>query len=93
MRSESNPLGMQGIDFVEWGTPNPGTMHEIFQSFGFSRLHEHGTKNISAYTQHDITFFLNSPRTKRKIQLLIFLSRPFTTTTTVASATAKTSSP
>lgn len=60
MRSESNPLGMQGIDFVEWGTPNPGTMHEIFQSFGFSRLHEHNTKNISAYTQHDITFFLNS---------------------------------
>jgi 4-hydroxyphenylpyruvate dioxygenase len=54
-----NYLGLDGIDFVEFASPNPQALHELFIAFGFSRTHKHKDKNIDLYSQNDITFFIN----------------------------------
>ena len=59
MVSEKNPLGLQGIDFVEFSSPDPGNLDEIFTALGFSLLKQHNDKSIDYYRQNDIHFFVN----------------------------------
>lgn len=54
-----NPLGLRGIEFVEFTGPNPAHMHDVFRAFGFSRLMLHVSKAIDVYSQNDIHFLLN----------------------------------
>jgi 4-hydroxyphenylpyruvate dioxygenase len=55
----TNPLNLDGIDFVEFSTNDPMYLHQVFLDFGFSKLAKHRTKNIDLYRQGDITFLLN----------------------------------
>lgn len=57
--SNTNPLGLRGIEFVEFASPDPDALHRLFLEFGFSRLATHKDKNIDFYNQNDIYFFLN----------------------------------
>ncbi|MBK8229413.1 MAG: 4-hydroxyphenylpyruvate dioxygenase [Candidatus Eisenbacteria bacterium] len=58
-RSETNPCGLRGIEFVEFASPDPGALDRLFLSFGFSRLERHRSEDILLYRQHDIRFLLN----------------------------------
>ncbi len=55
----ANPLGLNGIDFVEFSTNQPEKLHQLFVDFGFSKLAKHKTKKIDLYRQGGITFLLN----------------------------------
>jgi 4-hydroxyphenylpyruvate dioxygenase len=59
MATEQNPLGLNGIDFVEFSSPDPANLDEIFTALGFSRLEQHAEKSIDYYRQNDIHFFVN----------------------------------
>ena len=59
MTDMTNPLGLRGIEFVEFCGPDPDMLHRLFLEFGFSRLATHKTKNIDFYKQNDIYFLLN----------------------------------
>ena len=54
-----NPLGLDGIDFVEFASPAPEVLHHTFLDFGFSRVARHMTRAIDLYVQNDIQFLLN----------------------------------
>jgi 4-hydroxyphenylpyruvate dioxygenase len=54
-----NPLGLDGIDFVEFASPDPEALHRTFLDFGFSRVARHITRAIDLYVQNDIRFLLN----------------------------------
>lgn len=54
-----NPVGITGFDFVEFGTPEPEKLHQLFTTLGFSKTKVHQEKKISYYNQNDIHFFLN----------------------------------
>ena len=54
-----NPVGLRGIDFVEFASPEPEKLHRLFLAFGFSRTMRHTTLAVDLYQQHDITFLLN----------------------------------
>lgn len=54
-----NPLGLDGIDFVEITTPDPEALARILRDFGFSRLMRHGTHAIDYWRQHDIHVLVN----------------------------------
>ncbi len=56
----SNPLELDGIEFVEFTSRNPGILHELFLEFGFSRVKHHETRKIDYYQQNDIRFLLNN---------------------------------
>jgi 4-hydroxyphenylpyruvate dioxygenase len=55
----TNPVGLQGIEFTEFASPNPQQLHELFCAFGFSMTHRHQSLQIDLYGQNDIRFFIN----------------------------------
>jgi len=54
-----NPVGLQGIEFTEFASPNPEQLHNLFCEFGFSKTSRHKTLKVDLYTQNDIHLFLN----------------------------------
>ncbi|WP_144394506.1 4-hydroxyphenylpyruvate dioxygenase [Pleionea sediminis] len=57
-----NYLGLRGIEFTEFASPDSDFMHNVFTAFGFSKLKKHKTKDIYYYNQHDIHFLLNEEK-------------------------------
>lgn len=55
----TNPLGLRGVAFIEFASPDPEFMHHTFLGLGFSRLRCHNTKAIDCYQQHQIRLLLN----------------------------------
>lgn len=57
--TELNPIGLEGIEFVEFASMQPEMLHNLFTAFGFSRTKQHKSKTIDLYNQNDIHFLLN----------------------------------
>jgi 4-hydroxyphenylpyruvate dioxygenase len=55
----ANPVGLRGIEFVEFASRDPEMLHRLFVAFGFSRTMRHASKAIDLYQQGDIAFLLN----------------------------------
>lgn len=60
--SENNYLGLRGIEFTEFASPQSDFMEEVFYAFGFSKLKKHKQKDIYYYNQNDIHFLLNNSK-------------------------------
>jgi 4-hydroxyphenylpyruvate dioxygenase len=56
----ANPLGLNGIEFVEFSSKNPEQLHKLFTEFGFSKTMHHKKNKVDYYNQNDIHFLLNS---------------------------------
>jgi 4-hydroxyphenylpyruvate dioxygenase len=54
-----NPVGLQGIDFIEFASPEPERLDRLFQAFGFPRTLHHPERRIDLYEQGDIRLLLN----------------------------------
>ena len=54
-----NPVGLRGIDFVEFVSPDPESLDRLFKAFGFSKTMRHSSKNIDLYVQNEIVFLVN----------------------------------
>lgn len=54
-----NPVGLQGIDFIEFVAPEPERLDQLFRAFGFSRTLHHPTRRIDLYEQGEIRLLLN----------------------------------
>ncbi len=57
-----NPLGLRGIEFTEFATPDSEFMEQVFHAFGFSKLQTFAGKDISYFNQNDIHFLLNNEK-------------------------------
>ncbi len=62
MTDSANPIGLCGIEFTEFATPDLDFMHQVFLDFGFSRIKKHKEKEIFHYKQNDINFLINTER-------------------------------
>jgi 4-hydroxyphenylpyruvate dioxygenase len=62
MASEKNPLGLLGIEFTEFASPDTDFMHKVFIDFGFSLLKKAKERDVLYYKQNDINFLLNRER-------------------------------
>ncbi len=62
MTEQTNPLGLRGIEFTEFASPDSDYMHEVFIDFGLSKLRRFKGKDILYYNQNDIHFLLNRER-------------------------------
>lgn len=58
--NEKNPVGILGFEFIEFASPQPESLHKLFQQLGFSRTKRHKSKAQDYYTQGDIHFIVNS---------------------------------
>jgi 4-hydroxyphenylpyruvate dioxygenase len=54
-----NYLGLDGIEFVEFATPNPDPLRKLFHELGFSLQATHRDQAIELYVQNEIRFLLN----------------------------------
>jgi 4-hydroxyphenylpyruvate dioxygenase len=54
-----NEIGLDGIEFVEFSSPDPARLERLFLEFGFSKLMRHKSRNVAYFKQNDIHFLLN----------------------------------
>lgn len=57
-----NPLGLEGIAFVEFASPEPEDLHRRLLDLGFARVARHRMRGIDLYEQNDVCFLLNRDR-------------------------------
>jgi 4-hydroxyphenylpyruvate dioxygenase len=54
-----NPLGTDGFEFVEFTSPEPERLQNLFELMGFAAVGRHRSKNVLRFAQGDINFILN----------------------------------
>ena len=54
-----NPMGLQGFDFVEFASPQPQAVAELFEQLGFTHVANHRSKDVALYRQGDINLIIN----------------------------------
>jgi 4-hydroxyphenylpyruvate dioxygenase len=55
-----NPMGLDGFEFVEFASPEPGVLEPVFGMLGFEAVAQHRSKSVTLYRQGNINFVLNS---------------------------------
>jgi 4-hydroxyphenylpyruvate dioxygenase len=55
-----NPMGLNGFEFVEFASPEPGVLEPVFELLGFTAVAKHRSKNVTLYRQGNINFIINS---------------------------------
>lgn len=56
---ENNPVGLDGIEFIEFAGKDEKFYHPLFSGFGFSKMGKHKSKEVYFYRQGDINFIAN----------------------------------
>ena len=55
-----NPMGLDGFEFVEFASPEPGVLEPVFEMLGFTAVAKHRSKDVTLYRQGGINFILNN---------------------------------
>ncbi len=58
--TESNPVGTDGFEFVEFAHPDPQALRDLFGKMGYEKVARHRHKRIELWQQGDITYVLNA---------------------------------
>src|SRR5271169_1425160 len=58
--SDSNPMGTDGMEFVEFAHPEPEKLKGLFETMGFTAVARHRSKDVMLYRQGDINFVVNA---------------------------------
>jgi 4-hydroxyphenylpyruvate dioxygenase len=54
-----NPAGTDGFGFVEYAHPEPGKLHALFTTMGFTPVAKHRRRAITLYRQGDVNYLVN----------------------------------
>ena len=60
MNDTSNPMGLDGFEFVEFAAPDASELERTFDLLGFERVARHRSKDVSLFRQGGINFILNN---------------------------------
>ncbi|PCJ05465.1 MAG: 4-hydroxyphenylpyruvate dioxygenase [Rhodobacteraceae bacterium] len=58
--SEENPAGTDGFEFVEFSSPDPQQLRELFARMGYALTARHKSKDVELWQQGDVTYILNN---------------------------------
>lgn len=58
--ADDNPLGLDGLEFVEFAAPEPLELDRVFRALGFVPVARHRSKDVTLYRQGGINFVLNA---------------------------------
>jgi 4-hydroxyphenylpyruvate dioxygenase len=56
----SNPLGIEGIEFVEYTTPRPQALGQVLESMGFRPVARHRSREVLLYRQGGMNIVVNA---------------------------------
>jgi 4-hydroxyphenylpyruvate dioxygenase len=57
---EANPIGLDGVEFVEYATSNPQALGQVLEMMGFRPVARHRSREILLYRQGDINIVANA---------------------------------
>lgn len=55
-----NPLGMEGIEFIEYATSRPQALGQVLETMGFRPIARHRSREVLLYRQGDINVIVNA---------------------------------
>lgn len=56
----SNPLGLQGIEFIEYATSRPQALGQVLELMGFKPIARHRSREVLLYRQGDLNVIVNA---------------------------------
>jgi 4-hydroxyphenylpyruvate dioxygenase len=56
----SNPLGIEGIEFIEYTTPRPQALGQVLESIGFRPIARHRSREVMLYRQGTMNIVVNA---------------------------------
>ncbi|MGY4827347.1 VOC family protein [Sphaerotilaceae bacterium SBD11-9] len=56
----ANPLGMEGIEFIEYATPKPQALGHVLESLGFHPIARHRSREVLLYRQGGMNVIVNA---------------------------------
>ena len=71
LRSEaSDPIGLDGIEFIEYTTPRPQALGQVLEMMGFRPIARHRSREVTLYRQGGMNIVVNAsapghPRCRR----------------------------
>ncbi len=60
IQEAANPLGMEGIEFIEYTTTKPQQLGQVLETMGFRPIARHRSREILLYRQGDINVIVNA---------------------------------
>src|SRR6188768_60801 len=57
---EANPIGLDGIEFVEYATSKPQALGQVLEMMGFRPVARHRSREVLLYRQGDINIVVNA---------------------------------
>ncbi len=58
--NKANPAGTDGFEFVEFASPDPDSLRDLFTKMGYVHTANHKSKAIELWQQGDITYIINN---------------------------------
>ena len=55
-----NPLGLAGIEFVEYTTPRPQALGQVLEQMGFRPVARHRSREVTLYRQGTMNLIVNA---------------------------------
>src|SRR2546426_9167725 len=56
----ANPLGMDGIEFIEYSTAKPQALGQVLEMMGFRPIARHRSREVLLYRQGDMNIVVNA---------------------------------
>ncbi|HYY60213.1 MAG TPA: 4-hydroxyphenylpyruvate dioxygenase, partial [Burkholderiales bacterium] len=66
----SNPLGIDGLEFVEYATSQPQSFGALLQNMGFAAVARHRSREVVLYRQGPMNLIVNAHEAKSTIPTL-----------------------
>ena len=58
--TETNPMGTDGFEFIEYTAPDTAALAALFEQLGFRAVARHRSKNVTLYRQGQVNFVLDA---------------------------------
>jgi 4-hydroxyphenylpyruvate dioxygenase len=55
-----NPLGLEGVEFIEYATSKPQALGQVLETMGFRPIARHRSREVLRYRQGDINIIVNA---------------------------------
>ena len=57
---EANPAGTKGFEFLEFTSPEPQALRDLFSNLGFVKVAQHKNKDVELWQQGNTKFIVNA---------------------------------
>lgn len=57
---EANPLGLDGVEFIEYATARPQALGQVLEMMGFRPVARHRSREVLLYRQGDVNIVVNA---------------------------------